>query len=226
MSRPGFWRQAYEIARKDLRVEGRAGEVLYITIPFGAVALTLIPLAIGTDIPLLATIGPGMFWVVALLFGMLVTLRQTAVDGPPQQELLALLGVDPAAKFTGRTSASALLLLVFQLVLAPVTVVLYSPQAIPGWGWLAPIALLVAIGLGIIGTLAGAVTAGLRTRSTLAPLLVAPLAVPLLLPATQAMEALRQGRSILPHILLLLVSNLALAVVGVLTAGPLEEASQ
>jgi len=226
MKAGGFWQQAREIARKDLLVEGRAGEALYITIPFGAVALMLIPLAIGTDRPLLAQIGPGMFLSVALLFGMLVAFRQTAADTPPQQELLTLLGTDPAAKFVGRTATSTLLLLVFEIVLVPVTILLYNPGRIPGWPWLLLVLLLLASGLALVGTLAGSVTAGLRTRNTLTPLLVAPLSMPLLLASAQVVEALREETSILLWITLLATMNLAVAVIGVVTARPLEESNR
>ncbi len=222
----GFWQQAKEIARKDLLVEGRAGEALYITVPFGAVALMLIPLAIGTDRPLLAQVGPGMFLAVSLLFGMLVAFRQTAADTPPQQELLTLLGTDPAAKFVGRAATSTLLLIVFEIVLVPVTILLYNPGLIPGWPWLILVLVLLAGGLALVGTLAGSVTAGLRTRNTLTPLLVAPLSMPLLLASAQVVEALRREESILLWITLLATMNLAVSVIGVLTARPLEESSR
>ena len=222
----GFWQQAREIARKDLLVEGRAGEALYITVPFGAVALMLIPLAIGTDRPLLAQVGPGMFLAVSLLFGMLVAFRQTAADTPPQQELLTLLGTDPAAKFVGRAATSTLLLIVFEIVLVPVTILLYNPGRIPGWPWLILVLVLLAGGLALVGTLAGSVTAGLRTRNTLTPLLVAPLSMPLLLASAQVVEALRREESILLWITLLATINLAVSVIGVLTARPLEESSR
>ena len=221
-----FWQQAREIARKDLLVEGRAGEALYITVPFGAVALMLIPLAIGTDRPLLSQVGPGMFLAVSLLFGMLVAFRQTAADTPPQQELLTLLGTDPAAKFVGRAATSTLLLIVFEIVLVPVTILFYNPGRIPGWPWLLLGLLLLASGLALVGTLAGSVTAGLRTRNTLTPLLVAPLSMPLLLASAQVVEALRREESILLWITLLATMNLAVSVIGVLTARPLEESSR
>jgi heme exporter protein B len=223
MTGPGFWHQAREIARKDLMVEGRAGEALYITVPFGAVALMLIPLAVGTDKPLLATIGPGMYLAVSLLFGMLVAFRQTATDNPSQRELLVLLGTDPAAKFVGRAATSLLLMLVFAAVLIPVTILLYNPGRIEGWPWLIPVIVLLASGLALVGTLAGSVTVGLKTRSTLTPLLVAPLSMPMLLAAGQVVEALREGSSILPWILLLVTMNMAMAVIGVATSEPLEE---
>ena len=222
----GFWQQAKEIARKDLLVEGRAGEALYITVPFGAVALMLIPLAIGTDRPLLAQVGPGMFLAVSLLFGMLVAFRQTAADTPPQQELLTLLGTDPAAKFVGRAATSTLLLVVFEIVLVPVTILFYNPGRIQGWPWLILVLLLLASGLALVGTLAGSVTAGLRTRNTLTPLLVAPLSMPLLLASAQVVEALRREEGILVWITLLATMNLAVSVIGVLTARPLEESSR
>lgn len=206
-------------------IEGRAGEALYITVPFGAVALILIPLAIGTDKPLLSRVGPGMFLAVSLLFGMLVAFRQTASDTATQRELQTMLGLDPAAKFVGRAATSTLLLLVFQLVLVPVTVLLYNPGRIDGWPWLLLVILLLASGLSLVGTLAGSVTAGLKTRSTLTPLLVAPLSMPMLLAAGQVVEALRTGRSILVWNILLVTFNLAMAVVGVMVAKPLEEST-
>ena len=220
----GFWNQALEMARKDLRTEVRTGEVFLITIPFGAVALMLIPLAVGTDTPLLRTIGPGMYWVVVLLFGVLVATRQSGVEDTPQQDLLSLLGIDPAAQFTGRAIATTLLLLAFEVVLAPVAIALYDPQ-LAGWPWIAALAVLVGIGLGLLGTLAATIAASIAS-SALVPLLVAPLSVPILLAASQTMDGLRFGNTILGWILLLLTMDLLLAVAGVLSARPLQEASR
>ncbi len=62
-------RQALEVAVKDLRVEARSGEALPVILPFGAVALLLLPIAVGADLALLRQAGWGMFWVVVLLFG-------------------------------------------------------------------------------------------------------------------------------------------------------------
>ncbi|MGH9052586.1 MAG: heme exporter protein CcmB [Acidimicrobiia bacterium] len=220
-----FWQQALTIAGKDLRVEWRAAEVLYITVPFGAVALLLVPLALGPETQLLARVGPGMYWAVVLLFGMLVTLRQTSIDGPAQQDLLAMLGLEPAARFAGRAVASGVLLLAFEVSLAPVALILYN-FGLAGWQWLALVAPLLAAGLAMLGTLAGSLTANLRVRAALAPLLVAPLGAPLLLAATASLEGLRFGRDILPWVLLLVTFDLILAVGGVWSARPLEEGSR
>ncbi len=220
-----FWRHALRISARDLRIEGRTFEAIGITLPFGLVALFLAPLALPADADLLADVGPGMFWIVTVLFGMFVTFRQSVAETTAQREAIRLLGVDPAARFTGRVAASTLLLLAFEALLAPATVVLYAPGPIPAWGWLVPIAILAAAGLALLGTLVVDVTAGLRARMSLAPLLVAPLAAPLLVPAARAVDALRRGDGIVGPALVMTASVLALAIVGVLTAHPLQESS-
>jgi len=215
-------RQALEVAAKDLRVEARSGEALPVILPFGATALLLLPIAVGADLPLLRQAGWGMFWVVVLLFGTLVAVRGTAVDDPAQRDLLALLGVDPAARFAGQTLASALLLVAFQVLLAPVAVALYDP-GLTGWRWLGPTVLLVAVGLAALGSLAGMLTAGLPARGTLAPLLVLPLSVPLLLAGTQVTAGAAFGRSPMVWLLLLVAADLVVLAAGVLAAGSLDE---
>ena len=219
----GFWGQVAWVVRKDLRIELRSGEALLITVPFGALALMMIPMAVGTDTPLLRRLGPGMLWLVVLLFGMMVTFRANSLDTTPIRSLLALSGLDPAAAFIGRALASGGLLLALTVILTPVMIVLYAPDSIAGWGWLMLLAITAALAIALIGTFAGALVAGLRTRTALAPLLVAPLSLPVLLATTQGTDLALEGRSIMPWLLLLVAMNLAVAIAGVLLVGPLDD---
>ena len=222
MSTPSFVHQAMTITRRDLLRERRSGEVLWVTLPFGAIALLLIPLAIGTDAPMLRRVGPGMFWIIVMLFGVLIAIRQTNAETRAQRDLVALTGLDPAAIFAGIAFASFLLLLVFEVVLGVVTIALYdiSPE---GWPIVPLILLLAAAGLSLLGTLAAGIVATGQSATALVPLLVAPLSVPLLLGATQALEALRLGRSSLSWVLMMIIVVLLVAVAGVLSARPLQE---
>lgn len=222
MTTPSPVAQCVEFAKKDLRLEARSGEAFLVTTPFGAVALLLVPVAVGTDTPLLREVGPGMYWVVVLLFGVLVTLRQSAVDGPAQLAMLRLSGVHPAVRLAGRAVANAGVLLVFEAVLIPVAVVLYDPS-LDGWAWLIPVFPLVAVGLAVLGTFADALARGLAGRTALGPLLVVPLALPLLLGATQVMEATRFGRNPGPWLLLLVTVDLVAILALTLSARHLEE---
>jgi len=217
-----FGTQVSAIARRDLLRERRAGEVLWVTLPFGAIALLLIPLAVGPDAPTLQAIGLGMFWVIVMLFGVLISIRQTNAETQPQRDAVALLGIDPAAVYLGRALASFSLLIVFEVVLAVVTVALYDVPLV-GWIWMPLVMLLVGVGLSLLGTLAAGIVSTGRSATALVPLLVAPLSVPLLIAATQTFEALRLGRSSLMWVLMMAATSLLLAVAGVLTARPLQE---
>ena len=115
-------------------------------------------------------------------------------------------------------------MLVFEILLIPVVIALYNPD-LRGWWWLLVVLPLVAVGMGLLGSIAGGVTTSLGTRTSLTPLLIVPLSLPMLVGATQALESLRLGRSILPWLVLLTAVDLALAVSGVLAARPLEEAT-
>lgn len=221
-SRAPFGRQLAELVRRDLTVEARAREALLVTFPFGAAALLVVPLAVGTDLALLRQLGPGLYWTVLLLFGALVALRHSAEEAPAERDLLALLGVDPGARFLSRVTSSAVLLLAFQLLLAPVAVVLYDPP-LTGWWWAAATIPLVAAGLGLVGTFAAGLTRNLGERTSLASLLVVVLALPLLLAATQILEGARLGARPWAWLGLLVLVDLVLSIAGLLSAHALEE---
>ena len=175
----------------------------------------------------ISVIGPAVFWALGILFGMQVALRQTAADTPERRDLHALLGVDPAARFVGRTISGGGLTLAFLAALFVARAVLYGPDLSGSWPLVvAASALLLAVGLTELGILAGEVAVGLRSRTAIAALIVAPLALPLVIGASQALESLGRGESILPWILLMIASDLALAVAGVGLARPLEEAAR
>jgi heme exporter protein B len=218
----GFFSQVRLIASRDLIRERRSGEVLWVTLPFGAIALLLIPMAIGTDAPLLEQVGTGIFWAIVMLFGVLISIRQTTGETLAQRDQLALTGIDAAAIYVGRSAASFILLVIFEIVLGLVTIVLYDVP-VDGW-WLVPILIvIVAAGLSLLGTLAASIVSTGRNAAALVPLLVAPLSIPLLIGATQALEVLGIGGSSLAWVLMMIVSTLVLAVAGVLSARPLQE---
>jgi len=222
-----FWPQALEIARVDLLVERRLGDTLRIVLPFAVVALMVFPLALGIELSVISLIGPAVFWALGILFGMQVALRQSANDSQERRDMHSLVGLDPAARFVGRTISGCVLMLAFLIVLFVAMALFYGPELPSGsWALIALSSVLFSIGLTELGTLAGEVTSGLRNRTSLASLIVAPLALPLVIGASQSIEALARDTGILPWILLMLATDLALAVAGVGLARPLEEATR
>ena len=220
-----FWDQVGAITSHELLIERRSGETWSIITPFATAALMTVPLAIGINLALISSIAWPVFWSFTLLFGMQIAWRHVSSELSAMRDVVTLLGVDPAARFTGRVIASGLLLSGFMLVIGVLTIFLYSPDELAAWPLLVVVGLLFAAGLAQLATLAADLTIGLGARSTLAPLLVAPLALPLLIGAAQATDSLLRAGGILPWLLMLILADLVLAIVGVLTARPLEEAA-
>lgn len=210
------------IAIRDLRIEGRAGEVTSVVLPFSAVAVFVVPLATNTLFTRLADLAWPVYWLIGLLFGMQVALRQTGTESRTQRRHLVLLGMDPLARFAGRSLSAAFLMLIVMAVTGPLVVLFYDPDTVPPVPAALGILLLFVPGLAMLATLAGDVTVGLRSRSVLAPLLVAPLSVPLLVGASRAFESVSRGDGTLTPTMLLVVADLALAATATVAARSLE----
>lgn len=220
-----FWRQALAVARRDLLAEGRAGDLLWVVLPYGALAVFLSPVALDTTRSVLAEVGFGIAWVVVLLFGMFVTFRRSASISQAEADMVSLLVGDPASVFVGRALASSVLLLGFEVAMTPLVLALFGPAGPSSWWALAGVGALVAAGLGMIGTVAGSLVGGLGSAPALAPLLTASLSFPLLVGASVATHRLVDGDGILAPVALLGFVIVALTVAGVLSSRPLEESA-
>lgn len=213
-----LFRQALTIAKTDLRTEGRSGEIVWIVLPYGALALFLIPVATSLPIDTLRDIGFGMYWVVVLLFGMFVTLRQSAHSSQSEADLLRLTLSDPAALFLGRSMASTILLLLFQSVMAPVTFVFFDLSLPDHAELLIVVGTLLAVAMGETGTLVSLLVSRTRSSTALAPLLAAGLAFPSLVGASLATVKLGAGEGIVNPVALLVLVVLVTTVIGVTSA--------
>jgi heme exporter protein B len=94
--------------------------------------------------------------------------------------------------------------------------------------WLAVVAsLLATIGLACAGVLYGAMSAGLRVRDTLLPLLVLPVLAPVLLAGSKIWQAAISGNvSSGTQWLKILIPFAAIyLIVGIVLYGPLQEAA-
>ena len=222
-----LWRQSLEVSRVDLLVERRVGDIYRIVLPFAVVAMMIFSLALPSSVTDIGDVGVAVFWAVAILYGMQVALRTSLTETQQRRDTVMLLGLDPAARFAGRSMAAFVLLSAFMGILLVAMILLFSPELPRGWliATLGAI-LLASAGLAMLAVLAGEVSAGLRNRSTLAPLIIAPLVVPLVIGASQVLESIARGDGILVWILLLITADLALLTVGVGLAKPLEEASR
>ena len=76
----GAWPGVAWALRRDLRLALRSKAELGVQLLFYIVVVTLFPLGVGADPPLLRALGPGVLWVAALLASLLSLPRLFAAD--------------------------------------------------------------------------------------------------------------------------------------------------
>ena len=188
---------------RELRLALRHGADTLGALLFFFVAGALFPLAIGPGPETLARIAPGVVWVCALLAALLPLDRLFGgdfEDGSLDQ--LMVSGI-PASLIAAAKACAHWLVTGLPLLLAagPLAVMLQMK-------WVALPALLIGLLAGtavlsLLGTAGAAIVLGARRGSVLLPILVLPLAVPVLIFGTAAADAAGLGMSPRPHLLLL-----------------------
>lgn len=218
-------RQIGLVAAKDLRIEVRARVVLNQVVPFALLVLVLFGFAIDPDRGLLQRVTGGLFWVAVLLSAVLAVQRSfslEAADGV--RDGLRLSGLEPGAVFLGKAGALFVELLVLEALLLAGVVVLYD-ASFSAWGLVVTTCGAATAGLAAAGSLYGVLSAGLRVRETLLPLLLLPVVAPVLIGATRSFETALTDTSSegWPWAGLLAVFAAIYTVVGILAFGPLLE---
>jgi heme exporter protein B len=179
------------VAGKDLRIERRSHVANNQVLPFGFCVLLLFAFALDPDRGTLSAAAPGLFWVAVLFATVLGAQRSFAVEtADGTHDALRLSGLDPAGVFLGKAGALAAQLLLLEVILGTGVVILYSTDLRAGGAvLLIATAFVTTAGLASTSTLFGALSAGLRARETLLPLLLLPTVAPVLIGATRAYEA-------------------------------------
>ncbi len=184
----GFAGDARLVAAKDLRIEWRARTTLSQVVPFGLLVLVLFGFALDANRPALLAATPGLLWMTVLFAAVVAVQRSVAVEAADAaRRMLLLSGVAPAAAFLGKAAAVAVQLLVVEAVLLPGVVLLYGAE-LGSLPQVAVACVAATAGLAAAGSLLGAVVAGARAHQTVLPILLLPVAAPVLIAATRAFE--------------------------------------
>lgn len=172
--------------RKELLLQWRTRAQLMAVFVFGAAALLLFSFAIGPNSEALRTFSAGFLWL-GLLLSSTLTLAESFHAEMENRALegLLLLPANPRALYYGKAIANWLQLTILGVALVPVMVVLYDAGTTQLLRLLV-IILLGTAGLSAPGTLYAAMTAQVRAKQTLLPLLLFPLIVPALLASVKA----------------------------------------
>jgi heme exporter protein B len=188
---------------REWRLSLRHGSDTLAALLFFVLAASLFPLAIGPAPETLGRLAPGIIWVCALLAALLPLDRLFGADlDDGSLDQLLLSGLPPSALALGKALAHWLVTgLPLILAAAPVAIMLRMPEAaIPAL--LAGLLPGTAV-LSLLGTAGAAIVLGARRGGVLLPLLVLPLAAPVLIFGAAAADAASAGMTARPHLMLL-----------------------
>lgn len=171
---------------KEMLLQWRTRTQFIAVFIFGATSLLLFSFGVGPNSEVLRQFSAGFLWL-GLLLSSTLTLAESFHAEMENRALegLLLLPADPRALYYGKAVANWIQLTLLGSALVPVMVVLYDAGTSRLLSLLAIIA-LGAAGLSAPGTLYAAMTAQVRAKQTLLPLLLFPLIVPALLASVKA----------------------------------------
>lgn len=190
-----YLKVVWEIMRKDIQVEWRGKQGVPVMLVFSLLIVFLFNFALQLSPDLQAGLTAGLLWV-SLAFASTLGLNRSislerengALDG------LLLAPVDRSAVFFGKSLSNFLFTSLVALVLLPVFSLFYQQSLFHP-------ALILALLLGVgaytsLGTLLAALSIQARTRDILLPVLLFPLALPVLIAAVEASRGILSGQSL------------------------------
>jgi len=177
---------------RDLRLAFRAGGEALTLVLFFVMVAVIVPFAIGPDRPQLTRLAPGIVWIAAflsMLLGLDRLFRNDDEDG--SLTLLRHAGLPLEAVVAAKVIAHLLALLL--------------SMSWAQWGQTVLALLIGTPALVSFGALGAAVTVGLRRGGLIAPVLILPLSIPVMIFGVGMMDPLAGGGATLFLIALSLV---------------------
>jgi heme exporter protein B len=185
----GFLRSALTITAKDIRIELRTRELLSSMFVFALVVSVLFSYTLDLKPTQVNDIAAGLLWLIFAFAGIL-GLNRVFVAESESGTLQGLLvaPIDRAALYLGKWFSTVLFIVVAQIINVPVFAVFANLpfQNLPG---LFPVLVLGSLGFAAVGVMFSAIAANTRMREVMLPVLLLPLATPVLLAAIELTSA-------------------------------------
>jgi heme exporter protein B len=189
---PSFFKAMMAIVRKDLAAEFRSRELLSAMLVFSLLVILIFNFALELDVKVRESVTAGVLWTTFAFAGTLGLNRSMAVEKDRGcMDGLLLAPVDRSAIYFGKAISNLAFMLIVEAIVLPVYSMLYNINLFqPG---LLLVILLGSIGYISVGTLLAAMSVQTRTRDVMLPILLFPIAIPVLLASVKASGGFLNG---------------------------------
>lgn len=190
---PSFLKAMLAIARKDLASEFRSRELISAMLVFSMLVVLIFNFALELNPDVRRTVTAGVLWTTFAFAGTLGLNRSMAVEKDRGcMDGLLLAPVDRSAIFFGKAISNLAFMLLVEIIVIPLYAMLYNETRIFQPEFFG-VLLLGSIGYIAVGTLLSAMSVQTRTRDVLLPILLFPVAVPVLLASVKASGGIVAG---------------------------------
>ena len=187
-----FLTQALTVAAKDVRAELRTRDAVSGSLVFALLVLVIFNFAFDLEGEMSEVAGPGVLWVAIILAAMMglgyVFAREREQGG---LQGLLLTPMDRSAIFLGKVAGALLFTFALELFLLPLFAA-FANVSVLSLGLIA-VLILGTVGFVTVGTLFSAMAVTTRSRELLLPLLLLPVAAPLLIAAVEGTRSVLEG---------------------------------
>lgn len=189
-----FWRAVGAVLWKDLAAEFRSKELISAMLVFSLLVVLIFNFALQLDRSARENVAAGVLWVTTVFAGTLGLNRSLSQEKDRGSlDGLLLAPVDRSALYFGKMLGNALFMLLVQAIILPVFSVLYNvPMLLP---LNLAVVVLGTLGYAGVGTLLASMAVHSRSRDVMLPILLLPVAVPVLVAAVQASGGVLEGRA-------------------------------
>jgi len=180
-----FFQAVFAIVRKDLRAELRSRELVSAMLLFALLSILVFSFALELDRDAREAAVSGVLWVTIVFASILGLNRSMAMEREQGNvDAMLIAPIDRAAIFFGKLVGNCLFTLAIGLLLLPLMTILFNFSLLQPW--LLAVLVLGTLGFSTVGTLLAAMTVQTRARETLLPIVMMPVALPVLMAAVRA----------------------------------------
>jgi len=175
-----FMRQVAAIVWKDFTVELKTRELFVSMFIFAVLVILIFIFSVDLSIVNANEVGPGVLWVAILFAGTIGLNRSFMLEKENQCiQGLMLAPIDRSVIYFGKMLSNLAFLLIMEAFILPVFMIFFNVDIFSHLFSLLFVILIGTIGFSALGTLLSSLSANLKTRDIMLPILLYPLMVPI-----------------------------------------------
>ncbi len=189
-----FFKVVQWVTWKDLICEIRGREMISSMFFFALIVILIFSFSFSMDQEMVNALMGGIIWVSFVFTGIIGLGKSFVVE--TQNDCLEFFQMSPAPRaaiYVGKLLSNLMFMLIVEMVLFPLFVIFFNLDVLEKIPLLMLIFVIGSLGLSALGTLFSAMTVQIRAREVLLPVLLLPLAIPLIIGAVEATRGVLNG---------------------------------